>query len=83
MNAIVIEHVPVAELPEAWQARLGQKGDARVTVRIEAESDSGQETTQNPLFGMWLDREDLTDVAGHVRRIRAPRFGSGDDDSGS
>ena len=34
MNAIVIEHVP-EELPQAWRDRLGQAGDALVTVRIE------------------------------------------------
>ena len=34
---------------------------------------------RNPLFGMWRDREDLADVEGYIRRIRAPRFGSGDD----
>jgi hypothetical protein len=40
MNAITIEHVAVAELPQAWR-----------------------------------DREDRADVAGYIRRIRAPRFG--------
>jgi hypothetical protein len=81
MNAIVIEHVSVAELPAAWRARLDQAGNARVTVRIEAEDNSAQEAMQNPLFGMWRDREDLADVAGYIRRIRAPRFGSDNDGS--
>lgn len=79
MNAIVIEHVPVAELPAAWRAKLDQTGDARVTVRIEAEGEAAQaqEAAANPLFGMWSDREDMADVAGYIRRVRAPRFGSG------
>lgn len=84
MNAIVIEHVPVAELPAAWRARLDQAGDARVTVRIEAEGEvaDAQEAAApgaNPLFGMWRDRQDMADVAGYIRHIRAPRFGSGDE----
>ena len=28
----------------------------------------------NPMFGMWRDREDMADVADHVRSIRAARF---------
>lgn len=79
MNAIVIEHVPVAELPQAWRDKLGQAVDAHVTVRIEAEDSAAQaqaatEFADDPLFGMWRDREDMADVAGYVRRIRAPRF---------
>ncbi|HYN62727.1 MAG TPA: hypothetical protein VET87_24785 [Rubrivivax sp.] len=79
MNAIVIEHVPVAELPPAWRARLASITAARVTVRIEAECDSAQtqgadEVAEDPLFGMWRDREDMVDVARYIRAIRAPRF---------
>ena len=78
MNAIVIEHVPVAELPQAWRDQLGQAADALVTVRIEAEhateEQSSVEFADDPLFGMWRDREDMADVAGYIRRIRAPRF---------
>jgi hypothetical protein len=78
MNAIVIEHVPVAELPEAWREQLGQAADARVTVRIEAEplapAQAATELADDALFGMWRDRADVADVAGYIRRIRAPRF---------
>ena len=83
MNAIVIEHVPVAELPPAWREKLGQTADARVTVRIETEIKDGAveaqgtaEFADDPLFGMWCDREDMADVAGYTRAIRAPRFSS-------
>ncbi len=81
MNAVVFEHVPVAELPAAWQSRLDKRLGATVTVRIEAEAaeaelgDSGR--ADDPLFGMWRDREDLADVAGYVRAIRADRFSDG------
>jgi hypothetical protein len=79
MNAVVFEHVPVTELPEKWRARLTQAGSATVTVRIEEEV---QEATQaqaedfadDPLFGMWRDREDMADVAGYVRKLRTSRF---------
>lgn len=87
MNVIVIKHVPVAELPAAWRARLSEAGDARVTVRIETEGEAADAKEAvapgtNPLFGMWRDREDMADVAGYIRRIRAPRFGSGDEAGG-
>lgn len=79
MNAVVFEHVPVAELPQAWRDKLGQAANARVTVRIEAEDSAAEaqaaaEFADDPLFGMWRDREDMADVAGYVRRIRASRF---------
>lgn len=82
MNAIVIENVKVEELPEAWRARLTSPADATVTVRIEEEA-SNQATTasralseaaDNPLFGMWADREDMADVPAYIRAIRASRF---------
>ena len=77
MNVVVFEHVPVAELPEKWRAKLATAGGATVTVRIEEEV-QGQATeefvTDDPLFGMWRDREDMADVAGYVRKLRASRF---------
>lgn len=79
MNAIVIEHVPVAELPPAWRAKLAQSHDALVTVRIEQEvppaAVSAEEfVTDDPAFGIWRDREDMADVAAYVRKLREPRY---------
>lgn len=79
MNAVVFEHVPVADLPQAWRDKLGQGADARVTVRIEAEGATPDVQGEavfaaDPLFGMWRDREDMADVAGYVRSIRVSRF---------
>ncbi|MEK6747642.1 MAG: hypothetical protein AABY83_00360 [Pseudomonadota bacterium] len=77
MNAIVIEHVKVSELPEDWRTRLHAAANACVTVRIEEETASREtthESAENPLFGMWQDREEMQDVKGHVRKLRAPRF---------
>lgn len=77
MNAVVIEHVKVSELPEDWRARLHAASNARVTVRIEEEAESreaAKENAENPLFGMWQDREEMADVETYVRKLRAPRF---------
>ena len=80
MNAIVIEHVKVSELPEAWREKLPAAGDVRVTVRIEQEAGSNAvpaaeaEYPDDPLFGMWRDREEMADVEAYVRKVRAPRF---------
>ncbi len=77
MNAVMFEHVPVTELPEKWRARLASADSAMVTVRIE-EEDQGhaqaEEFADDLLFGMWRDREDMADVAGYVRKLRASRF---------
>ncbi|MDP2795582.1 MAG: hypothetical protein Q8O25_16120 [Sulfurisoma sp.] len=72
MNAILIEHVKVSDLPESWRARLAAARDAQVTVRIEEESPATEGASA--AFGMWRDRDDLVDVADTVRRLRAPRF---------
>lgn len=79
MNAIVIEHVPVAELPAAWRAKLAQVAvGATVTVRIEDDAQGAapaeEFVTDDPAFGIWRDREDMADVAAYVRKIRQPRY---------
>ena len=78
MNAVVIQHVPVSDLPEDWQERINAPGSTKVTIRIEEEpvlSDAKVVGTENPMLGMWRDREDMTDVEAYVRKMRAPRFG--------
>ena len=77
MNTVVIEHVELNELPAAWRAQLPVAPNARVTVRIEeeaAEQAAPPALADNPLFGMWQDREDVADVAAYTRRLRAPRY---------
>ena len=83
MSAVVIEHVKVGDLPEAWRERLAKPSDARVTVRIEEETARQEtETTQlkagdaieDPAFGMWRDRDDMVDVDAYLRKVRAPRY---------
>lgn len=80
MNAIVIEHVPLAELPLAWREKLGTTvQDVRVTVRIEAEDEQTEAQgaaafANDPLFGMWRDRQDMADVDSYVRDMPTSRF---------
>ena len=76
-NAVVFEHVPVAELPLAWREKLAQAANALVTVRIEEEAQAAPPeafVTDDPAFGIWRDREDMADVAAYVRKIRQPRY---------
>ena len=84
MNAIVFEHVPVAELPPAWRAKLANAPGASVTVRIEAEDqDNAKAYADDPLFGMWRDRVEMAEVDTYVRKQRTPRYrpdGSRNDD---
>jgi len=82
MNPIVIEHVPVAELPSAWRARLAKSVDAHahvhVTVHIEEEAQaatpSEEFVTDDPAFGIWRDRADMANVEAYMRSLREPRY---------
>jgi len=76
MNAILIEHVKVSELPESWRAMLAAAMDAQVTVRIEEESPATEDASS--AFGMWRGRDELADIAVYARRLRAPRFERGE-----
>ena len=76
----MFEHVPVAELPPAWRARLAKAPCATVTVRIEEEAQTApaeESMPGEPPFGMWRDRADMADVAGYIRNVRADRFSAG------
>ncbi len=75
MTTVVIEHVALNDLPDAWRARLPLSSRGRVTVRIEEEADDSQSSMdQNPLFGMWKNREETADVVSYARQLRAPRY---------
>lgn len=78
MNTVVIEHVALNELPASWRARLLIAPNTRFTVRIEEEPESEPASTSaatdNPLFGLWQDREDIADVTTYTRQLRAPRI---------
>lgn len=74
MNAVVIEHVQLADLPAAWRVKLPLLASAQVRVRIEEEEEPPQTQEVNPLFGMWKDREDMADVPAYINTIRQSRF---------
>lgn len=77
MNTVIIEHVALNELPAAWRARLSGAFKTRVTVRIEEETEQDVPAValaDNPLFGLWQDRDDTADVAAYARQLRAPRY---------
>lgn len=72
MSSLVIEHVDLAELPEAWRQRLSIAQEKRVRVVIEEEPDVDATMDSDVAFGMWRDRENM-DVDAFVRQMRAPR----------
>ena len=79
MGSVVIEHVKVSDLPEAWRDKLAASQEARVTVRIDEEAGEKTGSTKDDaaddlLFGMWRDREDMTDVEAYSRKLRVPRY---------
>jgi hypothetical protein len=79
MTTIVLEHVNVRDLPEAWRAKLPTLQEAQVTVRIEEETKPQAEIAQaneadDLLFGMWRDREDMADVETYISKLREPRY---------
>jgi len=57
---VVFRPVPVADLPQKWRNQLAPAAEAFAT--------------DDPLFGLSRDREDMTDVAGDVRKLRASRL---------
>lgn len=79
MSTLVIEHYKVAELPPQWAQRLNAMPGQTVTVRIETEASADPASTDttfmtdDPAFGIWRDREEMTDVDLYVRALRAPR----------
>ena len=79
MSTLVIEHLKASELPQQWAQRLNARPEQTVTVRIETETGPAAGTaaafvTDDPAFGIWRDREDMTDVEAYVRKLRAPRY---------
>jgi diaminopimelate decarboxylase len=79
MSTLVIEHFKASELPQQWAQRLKVLPEQTVTVRIETEAAQAAHepetfVTDDPAFGIWRDREDMTDVPAYVRKLRAGRY---------
>jgi hypothetical protein len=76
MNAVVLDHVPLADLPAAWRDKLQSLTTAQVRVRIEEEdANASSFETSDPAFGIWRDHQDMTDVQAYVRKMRESRYG--------
>jgi hypothetical protein len=62
----------------AWQAKLKSATDAMVTVRLDQEDKKTEQhfhdLSDNPMVGMWSDRDDMRNVAAYVRKLREPRY---------
>lgn len=79
MSTLVIEHFKASELPKQWAERLKVRPEQTVTVRIETETAQAAPApesfvTDDPAFGIWRDREDMSDVSAFVRQLRAARY---------
>ena len=49
------------------------KERAKLTPVAPAPSGSAPKTRDQPLFGLWKDREEMSDPASYLRRLRLPR----------
>jgi len=57
------------------EVTITYRGRARArVVRMESEVDRPEPATGNELFGLWADRDDLTDPREWVRTVRQSRY---------
>ncbi|HEY3825882.1 MAG TPA: hypothetical protein VGL82_15060 [Bryobacteraceae bacterium] len=49
------------------------KERAKLTPIAPASGGGAPKTKDQPLFGLWKDREDMSDPASYLRRLRLPR----------
>lgn len=49
------------------------RGKARARLTPIAVPGATPKTREQPLFGLWKDREDMSDPASYVRQLRLPR----------
>jgi len=52
------------------------KAKAKLTPVGAASHDPRPKTKDQPLFGLWRNREDMRDPASYVRNLRSSRFAS-------
>ena len=53
------------------------KAKAKLTPVIAAPSDPRPKTMDQPLFGLWKDREEMSDPDLYIRSLRRPRAATG------
>lgn len=71
MTTIVLQHVPVAELPPVWRHQLGSMHSEQVTVRIEGHDEGAP---ADALYGMNSISGEPCDMTTYLRSIRAPGY---------
>ena len=49
------------------------KERAKLTPIASAAGSAAAKTKDQPMFGLWKDREDMNDPASYLRRLRLPR----------
>jgi prevent-host-death family protein len=49
------------------------RGKERARLMPITPASGAPKTKDQPLFGLWKDRDDLSDPASYVRRLRVPR----------
>jgi antitoxin (DNA-binding transcriptional repressor) of toxin-antitoxin stability system len=50
------------------------KERAKLTPIAPASGGDAPKTRDQPFFGLWKDREDMSDPASYLRRLRSPRL---------
>jgi antitoxin (DNA-binding transcriptional repressor) of toxin-antitoxin stability system len=50
------------------------KERAKLTPIASAAGSAAAKTKDQPMFGLWKDREDMSDPASYLRRLRVPRW---------
>ena len=73
-TTVVLEGVKASELPETWRRRVKAKAGEVLTVTIAKHKVERKAANKpNATFGMWADREEVSDPAAYVRALRQPR----------
>jgi len=75
----VIEHVKVAELPEAWRNKIAKPGDctrdgAHRGRSLCADCERSRCWRRPLVRDVSAHREDMADLDGYIRKLRAPRY---------
>lgn len=53
---------------------LTRRGKSVARILPLQEDESKMKVEEHPAFGMWSEREDLSDPAEYVRKLREPRY---------
>ena len=79
---MILEHIEIREIPVKWAKLLKGIMSSTYRITIEPEStfneisktDVKKSWKDMPMFGMWKDRDDMSDPVNYVRQLRKPRF---------